>query len=379
MKFNVPSKSLYSFVSAVNKVINSKNAMTILNNFLFYLEGDKLQVVACDMENTLVARIDVMDAEGGGKFCIDAARIIELLKELPDQGIQFVINDENLAVEIIYSSGTFNLMAINGSEYPYDPEAATVNDSEVASFELPASNILRGIDNTIFAASHDDLRPQLAGVFWDIHPEDITFVASDTKQLVKFVDRALKTGYETSFILPSKPCNVLKNVFTRDGNVKVNLYEKCIVFESSEFCFTCSLLKGRFPDYNRAIPQNPSYTVLVDREEFIRALRRVSVFSGGQGLVKFKISQSSIKMRTDDSGTCGNAYEEVACEFDGDSLLIGFSFKFLIDMFNILHGDEGIIKLTDPSRPGLILPVENDEDTELIMLLMPMTVNEFQD
>lgn len=151
------------------------------------------------------------------------------------------------------------------------------------------------------------------------------------------------------------------------------------MFESSEFCFTCSLLKGRFPDYNRAIPQNPSYTVLVDREEFIRALRRVSVFSGGQGLVKFKISQSSIKMRTDDSGTCGNAYEEVACEFDGDSLLIGFSFKFLIDMFNILHGDEGIIKLTDPSRPGLILPVENDEDTELIMLLMPMTVNEFQD
>ena len=187
MKFNVPSKSLYSFVSAVNKVINSKNAMTILNNFLFYLEGDKLQVVACDMENTLVARIDVMDAEGSGKFCIDAARIIELLKELPDQGIQFVINDENLAVEIIYSSGTFNLMAINGSEYPYDPEAATVNDSEVASFELPASNILRGIDNTIFAASHDDLRPQLAGVFWDIHPEDITFVASDTKQLVKFL------------------------------------------------------------------------------------------------------------------------------------------------------------------------------------------------
>lgn len=246
MKFNVPSKSLYSFVSAVNKVINSKNAMTILNNFLFYLNGDKLQVVACDMENTLVARIDVLDAEGQGKFCIDAARIIELLKELPDQGIQFVINDDNLAVEIIYSSGTFNLMAVNGSEYPYDPESATVNDTEIASFELPASNILRGIDNTIFAASHDDLRPQLAGVFWDIHPDDITFVASDTKQLVKFVDRALKTGHETSFILPSKPCNVLKNVFTRDGNVKVNLYEKCIVFESSEFNFTCSLLKGRF-------------------------------------------------------------------------------------------------------------------------------------
>lgn len=379
MKFNVPSKSLYAFVSAVSKVINSKNAMTILNSFLFCLEESKLQVVACDMENTLVGRIDVMDAEGSGKFCIDAARIIELLKELPDQGIEFKIDDDNLAVEIAYSSGTFNLMAVNGAEYPYDPDKAAISDTKIAQFDVAASGVLRGIDTTIFAVSHDELRPQMNGVFWDIHPEDITFVATDTKQLVKYVDHNMHPGTETSFVLPSKPCAVLKNVFSRDGDIRVTLYEKCVVFENSEFNFTCSHLKGRYPDYNRVIPATSAYTVTVDCDEFVRALRRVSVFSGGQGLVKFKITPDQIRMRTDDSGTCGNAFEVVPCEFTGSSLLIGFSFKFLIDMFGAIHCDEGIIKLSDPSKPGLIVPAENEENTELIMLLMPMTVNDFQE
>lgn len=379
MQFNVPSRALYAFVSAVSKVINSKNAMTILNNFLFCLEGDKLQVVACDMENTLVGRIDVMDAQGAGKFCLDSSRIIELLKELPDQGITFKIDDENLAVEIDYAAGSFNLMAVNGAEYPYDPATAAITEEKEGEFDAPTSALLRGIESTSFAASRDELRPQMNGVYWDIHEDDITFVATDTKQLVKFVDKSVKSGMTTGFTLPSKPCAVFKNVFSREGDVHVTIYQKCIVFENEEFNFTCSLLKGKYPDYNRVIPRESAYTVTVDRTEFISALKRVSVFSGGQGLVKFKITPDMIRMRTDDSGVCGNADESVPCTFTGQSLLIGFSFKFLLDMFGVIRSDEGILKVTDPSRAGLIVPSENDEDTELTMLLMPMTVNDFQE
>lgn len=353
--------------------------MAILNNFLFSLEGDKLQIVACDMENTLVGRLDVMGAEGEGKFCLDSARIVELLKELPDQGIQFTINDENLAVEIVYSSGSFSLMAINGAEYPYDPSGSAIDEEKEAEFDAPASAMLRGIENTLFAVSHDELRPQMNGIYWDIHEGDVTFVATDTRQLVKFVDETIKPGFKHSFTLPSKPCNVIKNVFSNDGDVHITIYPKCIVFENSDYNFTCSLLKGKYPDYNRVIPQDSAYTVTVDRDEFIRALRRVSVFSGGQGLVKFKITPDTIKMRTDDAGVCGNAVETVACTFTGQSLLIGFSFKFLIDMFSVINSDEGILKVSDPSRAGLIVPSEDEEGTKLTMLLMPMTVSDFQE
>lgn len=378
MKFNVPSRALYSFASAVSKVINSKNAMVILNSFLFHLSGGKLQVVACDMENTLVAQLDVMDVEGEGRFCIDSVRLIELLKEIPDQGISFEVNDETHAVKIAYSSGTFDLMATPGEEYPYDPDAA-VNDTLIARFTAPASAVLRGIDTTIFAVSHDELRPQMNGIFWDIHEEDITFVATDTKQMARYIDSNIKPGVTTSFTLPSKPCTVLKNVFGRDGELSIAIYDKYVVFENSQFNFTCTHLKGRFPDYNRVIPKNNAYTLTVDREEFVRALRRVAVFSGGQGLVKFKISSNEARMRTDDTGVCGGAYDVVPCEFDGPELLIGFSFKFLLDMFSVLKSDEGLVKLSDPSRPGLIMPSENDEGTDLTMLLMPMSVLSFED
>lgn len=379
MKFNVSSRSLYTFVAAVNKVINSKNALAILNSFLFILKDGKLQIVACDMENTLVGNLDVIITQGEGRFCIDAARIIELLKEIPEQGIEFNVNDDTLGVEIKYSSGTFNLMAVSASEYPYDPDKAAINEEVTARFTMSAEAMLCGIDSTVFAASHDELRPQMNGIYWDIHEADITFVATDTKQLARYIDRNIRPGVNTAFTLPSKPCAVVKNIFTKEGDVTVTIYDKCVVFENEQFNFTCTYLKGRFPDYNRVIPRESAYTLTVAREEFIRALRRVSVFSGGQGLVKFKITPDQIRMRTDDSGVGGGAYEVVPCEFTGSELLIGFSFKFLIDMFSVLDSEEGIIKLSDPSRPGLIVPSENAEGTELTMLLMPMSVGEFKD
>lgn len=376
MKFNVSSKTLYSYVSAVSKVINSKNALTILNNFLFELSDNTLTITASDLENTLVAHLEVMDAEGEGKFCVDARRMVDLLKEMPDQGISFDINDDNLAVEIVYPSGNYSFIAINGNEYPSNESVDESTD--IIEFTCPTEQIIKGIDNTLFAVGNDDLRPQMMGILWDIKPDAITFVATDTRKLVKYRNAMSAPGVEGSCILPIKPATVIKNVFAKEDEVKVTLEPKSATFESPSYKFNCRFIKGSFPDYNRVIPVKNPYVITVDRQSFLNAVRRVGVFvDQGHGLVKFKIEKDQLTMKATDNNFCTSAREVVPCDFTGTELIIGFSAPYLIEIFNTISTTDILIKLSDPSRPGVFVPSENSENSELLMLLMPMTVSDF--
>lgn len=376
MKFNVSSKTLYSYVSAVSKVINSKNALTILNNFLFELSENTLTITASDLENTLVAHLEVMDAEGEGKFCVDARRMVDLLKEMPDQGISFDINDDNLAVEIVYPSGNYSFIAINGNEYPSNESVDESTD--IIEFTCPTEQIIKGIDNTLFAVGNDDLRPQMMGILWDIKPDAITFVATDTRKLVKYRNAMSAPGVEGSCILPIKPATVIKNVFAKEDEVKVTLEPKSATFESPSYKFNCRFIKGSFPDYNRVIPVKNPYVITVDRQSFLNAVRRVGVFvDQGHGLVKFKIEKDQLTMKATDNNFCTSAREVVPCDFTGTEMIIGFSAPYLIEIFNTISTTDILIKLSDPSRPGVFVPSENSENSELLMLLMPMTVSDF--
>ena len=376
MKFNVSSKTLYSYVSAVSKVINSKNALTILNNFLFELSDNTLTITASDLENTLVAHLEVMDAEGEGKFCVDARRMVDLLKEMPDQGISFDINDDNLAVEIVYPSGNYSFIAINGNEYPSNESVDESTD--IIEFTCPTEQIIKGIDNTLFAVGNDDLRPQMMGILWDIKPDAITFVATDTRKLVKYRNAMSAPGVEGSCILPIKPATVIKNVFAKEDEVKVTLEPKSATFESPAYKFNCRFIKGSFPDYNRVIPVKNPYVITVDRQSFLNAVRRVGVFvDQGHGLVKFKIEKDQLTMKATDNNFCTSAREVVPCDFTGTEMIIGFSAPYLIEIFNTISTTDILIKLSDPSRPGVFVPSENSENSELLMLLMPMTVSDF--
>jgi len=376
MKFNVSSKTLYSYVSAVSKVINSKNALTILNNFLFELSDNTLTITASDLENTLVAHLEVMDAEGEGKFCVDARRMVDLLKEMPDQGISFDINDDNLAVEIVYPSGNYSFIAINGNEYPSNESVDESTD--IIEFTCPTEQIIKGIDNTLFAVGNDDLRPQMIGILWDIKPDAITFVATDTRKLVKYRNAMSAPGVEGSCILPIKPATVIKNVFAKEDEVKVTLEPKSATFESPSYKFNCRFIKGSFPDYNRVIPVKNPYVITVDRQSFLNAVRRVGVFvDQGHGLVKFKIEKDRLTMKATDNNFCTSARDVVPCDFTGTEMIIGFSAPYLIEIFNTISTTDILIKLSDPSRPGVFVPSENSENSELLMLLMPMTVSDF--
>ena len=376
MKFKIHSKSLYNALSAVSKVINSKNAMTILNNFLFEVENDFVKITASDLENILTARVSIDNTEGeSGKFCLDARRCVELFKELPELNVDFSI-DENLAITIESPGDKFNFVGINGDEYPTPKQE--VQETEPLTFECPVEQLILGIDNTLFAVGTDDLRPQMMGILFDIKPAGITFVATDTRKLVRYSNSMSAPGITASCIVPVKPASIIKNAFAKEENVKVSLDGKSATIESETFTFNCRLIKGVFPAYDKVIPNNNPYSLTVDRQSMLNALRRVGVFvDPGHGLVKFHITAENIEMKAQDNNFCTSGRVELPCSFTGNEMYIGFSAPYLIEICNTLATDNIVVKLCDPSRPGVFIPEENDENSDLLMLLMPMTINNF--
>lgn len=377
MKFNVPSKTLYTFVSAVSRVINSKNALTVLNNFLFTLNGNVLTVKASDTENSLVATLDVTEAEGEGSFCLDAHRVVDLLKEMPDQGMTFDINNDTFETVISYPNGVYHTAAISGSEYPITTSPDDENAQSI-EFDITSEQALRGIENTIFAVGSDDLRPQMMGILWDVKPDRIVFVATDTRKLVRYTDQSIVPGTQCSFILPVKPATVLKTVFGKENDIHVRITERSVCFQSASYKFDCRQIKGGFPDYNRVIPPSNPNILTVDRMAMINAVKRVTVFGNdGNGLIKFNLSENSLLLTAQDSGSGTSGRETLSCDYAGKDMIIGFSSPYLLDIFSTIQAPEVVMKLADPSRPAVCVPSEQEPDTELLMILMPMNIVEY--
>ncbi|MDE6485154.1 MAG: DNA polymerase III subunit beta [Duncaniella sp.] len=376
MKFSVPSKTLHSYASSVSKVINAKNALTILNNFLLEINGNVLTITACDGENTLCARVPILDVEGEGEICIDARRLVDLLRVMPEQELQFNIDDTTLAVEMSHPNGSYKFVGTPGEEYPRIKRAASDEDMK---FDVPSEKILRGLEFTGFAAGTDTLRPQMMGVYWDVMPDALVFVATDTHKLVKFKDSSVVSGIKGSFILPNKSTNVFKSVFTKDESLSITIRpQQGVTFETDTFTFDSRIVKGSFPDYNRVIPTSNPFVMTVDRQLFSTAVKRVSLFvDEGHGLLKFKVQPENVLIKASDNEYNTSGEEKLACDFTGNNIVIGFSSTYLSDLVGVLWTDDILFKLADPSRPAVIVPSEDKPDTELTMLLMPMNVTDF--
>lgn len=379
MKFNVPSKTLYNYASDVNKVINPKNALSILENFLFSVEGDKLTITGSDVENALSATMNIFDCEGEGKFCLNAAKLVDLLKMFPDQPISFDINEETLEVKITYQGADYQMVALPGDQYPeYNKEG--FDNSEPVEFVCPSARLVKGIENTVFAIGTDDFHPQMMGVFINIEAEKVTFVATDTRKMVRYTDFNIQPGLAAKCIMPAKPANILKAILSKEADavVKVTMTPLSATFDSGDYIFNCRFIKGNFPDYNRVIPKQNPYQLRVARSRFLNSVRRVGVFvDPGYGMEKFKICSDHIDIKSLDSSFQRTGFETIECEYNGPDLVMGFSAPYLVEICNVIESDDMVVYLSDPGRPGVFCPTENAEGTDLLILLMPMNVNEF--
>lgn len=375
MKFIVSSNVLLTHLQAISRVINSKNSMPILDNFLFRLEGNTLTMTASDQETTMTTRIDVLEAEGDGLFAVSAKILLDPLKELPDQPLRFEINDANLEIFIHFQNGRYNFIGVNGDEYPRKSELS----SEAQTLTIPAQTLLTGINRTLFATADDELRPIMNGIYMDIHQAEICFVASDSHKLVRLRNSGVKAGIDASFILPKKPANLLKNILPKETeDVTLTFDEKNACFKLANFVMNCRLIEGRYPNYASVIPQNNPNKLIIDRVLFSNVLRRVSVFSNqASNLVKLQLKENEVIVSAQDIDFSTSAEESLTCNYTGDTMNIGFKSTFLIEILSNIASQEVSIELSDPSRAGLILPLENQPDEDLLMLLMPMMLTDF--
>ncbi len=374
MKFIASCSSLLSHLQTVGRVIASKNPIPVLDCFLFELNGNKLTITAADSETRMVTSIEVKEASGNGVFAIPSKNLLDSLKELPEQPIQFEIDDDSLEMFIFYENGKYNFIAQKGDEYP-QPKPLSDN---AARLTIPAGILLSGVSRALFAAADDELRPVMNGVFLDITAEDLTFVASDGHKLVRCKSFSAKGEERGSFILPKKPANLLKTILPKEsGEVSVSFDDSNAYITLENFVIISRLIEGRYPNYNAVIPVDNPYKVTIDRLALANALKRVAVFSNpASSLVKLSITNSSILVSAQDIDFSTSAEETVACVYDGVDMSIGFKGTYLIEILNNIPSSEVVLELADPSRAGLILPVENEPDEDLLMLLMPMMLND---
>ncbi len=375
MKFRVSSSVLLSHLQAINRVINSKNTMPILDNFLFNLQGNMLTLTASDGDTTMVTKLELIEAEGEGLFAVPAKTLLDPLKELPDQPLDIQISEDNFEINIYFQNGKYNFVGVNGDEYPQKTPMSESSDR----FVINSQALLNGISRTIFATADDELRPVMNGIYLDIFPEEIVFVASDSHKLVRAKNMSVQSGMKASFILPKKPANLLKNILPKEmGDVTVLFDEKNAMFKLATFEITCRLIEGRFPNYASVIPTNHPNKLIVDRVLFMNVLRRISVFSNpASSLVKLQLGHDQMIVSAQNIDFSTSAVENIACNYNGDAMSIGFKSTFLIEILNSISSQEVILELADPSRAGLILPVENAENEDLLMLLMPMMLTDF--
>lgn len=375
MKFVVSSTDLLSHLSAISKVISSKSTMPILDNFLFDLADTKLTITASDLESTLITSIELDNTEGSGSIAVPARLLIDTLKEFPEQPLTFQINLDSFGIEIFSDNGKFSIVGQSGEDFPELPD---IKEEAATSLTMKPKVLLRGIEKTLFATADDELRPVMNGIFIELTPENVTFVASDAHKLVRYRRNDAAAEVESSFILPKKPAGLLRNLLPKeDYNVKLEFDDKNAVFSMTKYRLICRLVEGNYPSYNSVIPADNPNKMVIDRLSFHNTLRRVSVFSNqASNLVKLSISDNILEVSAQDIDFSISAVERINCEYDGDDIEIGFKSTFLLEILSNISANEIRLAMSDPSRAGLILPVETEEvEEDVLMLLMPMMIN----
>ncbi len=376
MKFIVSRSDLFPSLQLVNKVIPSKSTYPMLDNFKFELNGNTLTITGTDLQTTIICNLEVEQAEGEGAVAIAARRLLDVLKEFSDQPLIFEVEDETKNVTIYTQTGKYNIGSYSTEDYP---EPAEIDENEAVSFVIKSDVLDRAISKTIFAVSQDDMQPVMNGILFELHPDNITFVASDGHKLVRYRRSDFSADQESEFILPKKPADLLRSILGKDEqDVKVIFNERNAQFIVGNYTIVSRLIDGKFPNYQAVIPTDNPNKMVVDRVEFFNAIRRVSIFaSEASKLVKFEISDNQVKITAQDIDFSVSAEEVLPAQYSGEPMKIGFKSTFILEILQNLDSGDVRLEMSDPNRAALILPTEKmDENEDELMLLMPMMLDE---
>ncbi|MFI3288557.1 MAG: DNA polymerase III subunit beta [Rikenellaceae bacterium] len=373
MKFTVSSQALQQLLSTSGKVISSKNTYPILDYFLFELSGYELKVTTSDLETTMISSINVDNVEEEGKVAAPAKLLLDTLKEFADMPLTFQIDEKTWEIKIIWKSGSLSIPGANPVSYPVLQELA----EEHREVTIEVDSLVSGINKAIFATADDELRPVMNGIYFNIEPSSLTFVATDAHKLVKCTINHT-CDFTASFILPKKPANLLKGLLAKaEDMIDLSFDSKSAKFAFKNYILVCRLIEGNYPNYNAVIPSNNPNSMMVDRVEFINSIRRVAVCSNPTtNLIRLDIEDNSLTLYTQDLDFSVSANEKISCSYDSDPITIGFKSTFLVEILSNIESEMVAVELADSSRAGVFKPVLDEPGRgDSLMLLMPMMLN----
>jgi len=367
MKFSVSSTDLLKKLQIAGGAIDSNSMQPLLEDFLFNLSGNKLEVSATNLETSIVLEVDVA-GEADGSVAVPAKILMDTLKALPEQPISFDVDDENFWVQITSAFGKYKLAGDNPDDFPEIPQQEPEN-----SLQLESNILTKAINNTVIAASDDELRLAMTGVFFHIDYKKIIFVATDAHKLVKYTYSGINVDFSHSFIVPKKGLSLLKNGLPGSETVTISFSDKNVFFDFDHVRFVCRLIDAKFPNYNMVIPVNNPNDLLIGKKDLQNSLKRISIYSNkSTNQVIFNLNESSLTMSAQDLDFSNEATEQLPCKYSGEPMTIGFNAKFFLELLHILNVQEIKLELSDPTKACLLLPVEEMENEHLMMLVMPV-------
>ena len=373
MKLIISSSELLKGVMAVAKAIPAKSALPILENFLFDLKGNMLEITASDTELTLRTQLEVENTVEEGRIAVPAKHMMDLLKELPDQPLTISTTSDSSFV-CSWASGESTLPYFPAEDYP----EITGTDETAVTLQFPAQSLIEGISSTIYATADDEIRPAMNGILVDIDVASTTLVASDSHKLICYTTADVKASEKASFILHKKPAAILKAIIGKEAEVvDITFDSKNATFTFAQTMVICRLVVGKYPKYRDVIPQNNSNILKINRMLMLNTVRRVSVCANkASNHIKLDLQPGSLEISAQDLAFSIAAYEKMQCQYDGEPLTIGFKSPFIIEILSNMNCGEIVMKFLDSKRAALVVPAEEEADSEKICgIIMPIMIS----
>ena len=373
MKFIVSSSTLLKQLTNINGVITTNPVVPILENFLFEIKEGKLTVSASDLQTSMITELEVESKESGS-IAVPAKILMDTLKNLPEQPVTFSIDPETYSIEISSDIGRYKLSGENATDFPKIPEV-----SDGYAVDISTDALASAIGNTIFATSNDELRPAMTGVYVNLSDTNTTFVATDGHRLIRYRRVDVVSDDKNAIIIPRKALNLLKATLpSENSNVTIEFNMANAFFHFNNIKMICRLIDERYPDYENVIPNDNTNEMTIDRGELLSSLKRISIYANKTtNQVRLKITGSELQISAEDLDFSNEANERLACEHDGEDIEIGFNARFLIEMLNNIESKEITLKLSEPNRAGLIIPKEKGDNEDILMLVMPVMLNNY--
>lgn len=367
MRFEVSSSELLKHLNIASGAISANPVIPVMEDFLFSISDNILTITTTNLETTIITRLDVL-SESNGKIAIPAKILLETMKALPEQPVTFHVDDETNGIVIVSSFGKYKLSGDSADDFPTPP-----SEEDTEKITVSSKKIQRGIQNTLFATSNDDMRLAMTGVLFHVDFNKINMVATDAHKLVKYTIGNIQTEIAASLIIPKKGLMLVKNSLDSMDTIDVSFNKTNIFFNVGKTKIVCRLIDARYPDYNTVIPVENPVEVVINRKDLLNSLKRISIYANkSTNQVVFHLAEQSMTITAQDLDFSNEATEQLSCEFSSDPMTIGFNGKFLIEMLGVLETDEVKFMLSTPNRAGLIVPMHEESDEALLMLLMPV-------